>query len=582
MEKGKLRFKYMEDRDYNLMEILDISNLSLKNIKILNNISNNIKKDFNALTEELLNSTDKSIYWLVNSTTSRNPYWSNIYLNICYLVLIKQLLKENSAIEKIIVPNSELKKVLIDYLKRNKISIKVISNQSLRKKIKNKMRPFYNFLVNIYRFILMWISRDKRRKESIPTDHKITLIDTFFLSSMFKNGKYSDRYYNGLLEYLSDDEKKSIYFVPLILVKTGFKKIIKIAEKSNINFLFKEDYLKLSDYFFALVGPFKIRRINFNKFKFKDFNIGPVLQSDFRYHIFESVFSILNYRFFRRLKENKVKLRLVVNWFENQPIDHGFNKGIKDFYPETYSIGYQGYIKATDYNFYIQPTKYENENGIIPDAIAVVGDGLKKQIKIFCSKLNVITAPAFRFKGIWDLKEIHKIDGKKIVLVALPITIKESIEILELVINAVKMGEYDNIEFQIKSHPALGTNKLKSKFANLPNNFEFIDGDFKDCLTKTTVMLGNASSTCLESLALGIPVVIIGSQSGLTQNPIPENVNKDIWKICYTPEELSDAINHFLNISDEERDNLTKIGEEIRSMYFEPVTRESVREFLRL
>ncbi len=571
-----------EEVSINLMEILDISNLSLENIKILNNISSNIKRDFNALTEELLNSTDKSIYWLVNSTTSRNPYWSNVYLNICYLVLIKKLLKENSAIKKIIVPNSELKKVLIDYIKRNKINIEVISNQSLKKNIKNKMKPFYNFLVNIYCFILMWMSRDKRRKENIPTDHKITLIDTFFLSSMFKNGKYSDRYSNGLLEYLTDDEKGRIYFIPLILVKTGFKKIIRIAEKSSENFLFKEDYLKLNDYFFALISPFKIRRINFNKFKFKDLNIGSILQSDFRRNIFTSSFSILNYRFFRRLKENKVKLRLVVNWFENQPIDHSFNKGIKDFYPETYSIGYQGYIKATDYNFYVQPTKYENENGIIPDAIAVVGDGLKKQIKIFYSKLNVITAPAFRFKGIWDLKEINKIDSKKIVLVALPIAMKESIEILELVINAVKMGEYDDIEFQIKSHPALGTNKLKSKFGNLPNNFEFIDGNFKDCLAKTTVMLGNASSTCLETLAIGIPVVIIGSQSGLTQNPIPENVNKDIWRICYTPEELSIAISHFLNISNKEREILKKIGKEIRGMYFEPVTRESVRKFLRL
>lgn len=564
------------------MGILDISNLSLKNIKILNHISNNIKKDFNALTEELLNSTDKSIYWLVNSTTSRNPYWSNIYLNICYLVLIKQLLKENSAIEKVIVPNSELKKVLIDYLKRNRISIKVISNQSLKKNIKNKMRPFYNFLVSIYRFILMWMSRDKRRKESIPIDHQITLIDTFFVSSMFKNGKYSDRYYNGLPEYLTNDEKKRIYFVPLILVKTGVKKIIRIAEKSSENFLFKEDYLKLNDYFFALVSPFKIRRINFNKFKFKDFNIGPILQSDFRCHIFTSAFSVLNYRFFRRLKENKIKLRLVIDWFENQPIDHGFNKGVKDFYPETYSIGYQGGIISTDYNFYMQPTKYEIENGIIPDEIAVVGNGLKKQIKRFYSKLNVITAPAFRFKSVWDLTEIQKINNKKIVLVALPIAMKESIEILELVINTVKMGKYDDVEFQIKPHPVLDTNKLKSKFGNLPNNFKFVDGNFKDCVVKAKIMIGNTSSTCLETLAIGIPVVIIGSQSGLTQNPIPENVSKDIWRICYTPEELSDAISYFLNISNEERDNLGKIGEEIRSLYFEPVTRESVRKFLKI
>lgn len=564
------------------MEILDISNLSLKNVKILNHISNNIKEDFNALTEELLNSTDKSIYWLINSTTSRNPYWSNIYLNICYLALIKQLLKENSAIEKVIVPNSELKKVLIDYLKRKKISIKVISNQSLRKKIKNKMKPFYNFLLNIYRFILMWMSRNKRRKENIPIDHEITLIDTFFLPSMFKNGKYSDRYYNGLLEYLTDDEKRRIYFVPLILAKSGFKKIIRIAEKSNENFLFKEDYLKLNDYFFALVSPFRIRRINFNKFKFKDFNIGPVLQSDFSYHIFAGAFSILNYRFFKRLKENRIKLRLVVDWFENQPIDHGFNKGIKDFYPKTYSIGYQGYIISTDFNFYIQPTKYETENGIIPDVIAVVGNGLKKQTKRFDSKINVITAPAFRFKSVWDLTETHKINDKKIVLVVLPIAMKESIEILELVINTVKMGKYDNIEFQIKPHPSLDTNKLKSKFGNSPNNFEFIDGDFKDCVTKTTMMLGNTSSTCLESLALGIPVVIIGSQSGLTQNPIPETVDNKIWRLCYTPNELSSAINHFLYISDKDKFTFKEIGKKVREEYFEPVTRESVRRFLGL
>lgn len=98
--------------------------------------------------------------------------------------------------------------MLNDYLKRYKISIKVISNQSLKKNIKNKMKPFYNFLLNIYCFILMWMSRDKRRKKSIPIDHQITLFDTFFLSSSFKNGKYSDRYYNGLMEYLTDDEKK--------------------------------------------------------------------------------------------------------------------------------------------------------------------------------------------------------------------------------------------------------------------------------------------------------------------------------------------------------------------------------------
>jgi len=58
--------------------------------------------------------------------------------------------------------------------------------------------------------------------------------------------------------------------------------------------------------------------------------------------------------------------------------------------------------------------------------------------------------------------------------------------------------------------------------------------------------------------------------------------DRDIWIMCYTPEELSDAMIHFFNISDKEREILKKIGEEIRAMYFEPVTRENVRKFLRL
>jgi len=231
----------------------------------------------------------------------------------------------------------------------------------------------------------------------------------------------------------------------------------------------------------------------------------------------------------------------------------------------------------------MQPTKYETENGIIPDAIAVVGNGLKKQIKKFDSKLNVITAPAFRFKDIWESKRIERNNINNIILVALPMSLKESIEIIQLILDTIKLINLDNMKLQIKPHPFLKIGKLRGFFNSSElNNFKFIEGNFKDCVANAKIMIGNASSTCLETLAIGIPVIIIGSQSGLTQNPIPENVNKDIWRICYTPEELTDAINHFLNISDKERDNLKKIGEEIRAMYFEPVTRESVRKFLKL
>ena len=93
-------------------------------------------------------------------------------------------------------------------------------------------------------------------------------------------------------------------------------------------------------------------------------------------------------------------------------------------------------------------------------------------------------------------------------------------------------------------------------------------------------MLGNTSSTCVEALALGIPVIVIGSQSGLTQNPIPENVSHDFWRLCYTPEELLGGIEYFVgnkeNISTSFRSNRGAIKKE----FFEPIATEGVKKFL--
>ena len=95
-------------------------------------------------------------------------------------------------------------------------------------------------------------------------------------------------------------------------------------------------------------------------------------------------------------------------------------------------------------------------------------------------------------------------------------------------------------------------------------------------------MISNGSSTCLETAAKGIPVIINRSQSGLTQNPIPQSINEVIWRLCYTAEELLEAITYYANRDDETIRRHEEIGRRIRAEYFEPVTPEGVRRFLRL
>ena len=87
----------------------------------------------------------------------------------------------------------------------------------------------------------------------------------------------------------------------------------------------------------------------------------------------------------------------------------------------------------------------------------------------------------------------------------------------------------------------------------------------------------------MESIAYGIPVIIIGSRNSLTQNPIPVSVSDKIWSLCYNVEEFNVSLNRFLTSStDKVIKERVKIGKQIRADFFEPVTEEGVCQFLNL
>lgn len=572
------------------MKILNLSDLSRERITLLNKISVSIIEDYNSLIEDVFYATDRSIDWLVSSTLSRNTYMNPLFINLCYLQLVKLVIKNDKELEKIIVPNKELKEVLSKSFKRKNraIEIAVINdNLSLTGRIKKRFRPLIDLYRNVGKLCVMWLLGRKKRKNAMSKDRPIILIDTFFLPSMFKNNKFNDRYYPGLLEHLSKDEKRDTFFTPEILIRNyrDLKKALEIAEKAKEQFIFRIDYLKTIDYLFALTSPIRMKKISFDNFSIFGYDIGPLFKDHFYKNVlnWSSLAGLLNYRFFRRLKESGVKLRKVIDWNENQVIDRGFNKGLKDYYPNTPSVGYQGYIISSDFNFYIHPTKWEVDSAIIPDEIAVVGRELVQNAKKYYKDLNVSVAPAFRFNGVWKEHAVHARCESNIILVALPISFKESEEIIKLIIDMLRIKKSDDLIFHIKPHPSLNIDGLKKKFkGEWREEFSTVGGDFPERVKESFLMLGNTSSTCVETLAMGIPVIIIGSQSGLTQNPIPNTISNDFWRLCYTPYELRDAIEYFMDSKHNMKSSFTDNGRRIREQCFEPVTREGVRRFLEL
>ena len=84
----------------------------------------------------------------------------------------------------------------------------------------------------------------------------------------------------------------------------------------------------------------------------------------------------------------------------------------------------------------------------------------------------------------------------------------------------------------------------------------------------------------MESLMYGIPVINLPSFSGFDSNPIPSEIDNNIFRLCKDRIEVIKAINHFNKNSETKRKLFQKIAENIRINYFDKVDFNSVQKFI--
>ena len=99
---------------------------------------------------------------------------------------------------------------------------------------------------------------------------------------------------------------------------------------------------------------------------------------------------MINYRFAKNLRNKNIKIKKVINWFENTSVDKGWIFGFRAFFRETTLIGYQGF---TLYKQFMpkHPSEAEYLYKVIPNIIVVIGNTYKKIRTEFCKKIKIKT-----------------------------------------------------------------------------------------------------------------------------------------------------------------------------------------------
>jgi len=571
--------------------ILDLDQLNPKENKLLNNIAKITRHSFNKLVENLSEDHYNNINWIVSSIASRNKYTSPLFLRCCQLVLIDNILNSSKKVDEIVLSDRPLADLLISHFNNSQRNISIVCRENIFQLCWRITRPFRQYFLAIIILLLRMIGRKPNQKYLNNDNKGLILLDTFVLNSTLGDGgtiykeKYIDRYYSGIFDYLTKKEKKDIYYYPTIV---GFKNplsVFKQIRSCRDKFIIPDDFLKFSDYLEILKHPFKILKVKIPKTHFNGFDITSLLrQENIRNcsdHI--SLFGLLNYYFAYRFNDQKYNVRLLIDWYENQVLDRGMIVGFHQFHKNTKIIGYQGYVISPILHSYIYPNKAEIKQLAVPDKIAVIGKGLVDNVHLFSKDVDVITAPAFRNKKVWEERKSFPDLNYFQIFIALPISLKDSADILNKLVRVKEKIDLEikNVRYVVKPHPTYTITKIKTLFSNdLPETILFNTGDFHRELEISNLLITNASTVALEALTKAIPVIIVGDQNGITQNPIPDSVTKIIWRICYTDERFINDIIDFYKKKDINQNVYNQLAKQIRTNYFEPINKDSVRNFL--
>jgi hypothetical protein len=539
-------------------------------------ISERITGEFNDFIGTISEPLAHSIDWWVEPPSSRNQLASRMFHACVSVELVRFYLHANERIRSIIVDSAATKKIIQTIADEAQTRVPIrYADSRLQRAIKYTRQILSPLRSLVHIAVENWITKSSGKKTKVDFDQPLVLIDTFVLPGYVEK----DRYYPGLWAMLSSDAKKHVRFVPQFF---EFKfwplmKAVKAIRANEEKYLLKEDFTKFTDLLWCIAHWYRIRRAKLPKCSFMNIDLTSLVAEEIRSSLGYrcAVRGLLNYCFAKRMSEAGIKLRTVIDWFENTAMDRGWNAGFRMYYPDAPVAGYQGFHAAF---LGAKPTTYEFDAGVVPKTVTVMGQAFQDDLKRYCADIPVEVGPAFRFDWVWcdPVDSDRCSDDKQSILIALPYDLPTA-KFMLLMIHEVS-DAFPNTRFLVKMHPA---RKDVLGPVHAAGNIEPISGDLKECLRHAGVVItGGMSTVGFETLSQGIPVISIAMPGKRYEASRLAGIPDSVWPICQDAHSLRQALANSRLFDKQSSQSIVKLGHEMRARLFEPVTREGVDRFL--
>tara|TARA_B100000795_G_scaffold91428_1_gene66699 strand:- start:5459 stop:7117 length:1659 start_codon:yes stop_codon:yes gene_type:complete len=524
------------------------------------NISN--RKKFTKWISNISKNFSENFDWWLSPPASRNPLISDLHKQITILETLNKVKKNFLSIE-IVIHSNNFKKILKEWSKKQKIPLTV----KLKKKndyIKNKLIPIKTFI--FYSIIFIFIKCFIKKKH-IKNNNKIILIDVF-QTDFYKNKNFE------VLTKNNQIKKKSIYFCPTFVIQRNIFQILRIINSiKNSNYIFKEHYLNIIDFFKCFYPRFfhqslKRKFVNYSKWDLKS-----VIKEELsELKDYPSMFLAReNYYFCKKISQQEIKIYKSINWFENQTVDKGWNYGFRKFFPKVRLIGYQGFTHYMQFMNTI-PAKHEEKAKIISKEILTIGKAYVKMKKEFFPKLNVKVAPALNYQKIFD--KYNKTFTNKILIILSGIKEFDK-KILDWTFYFLEKNK--NQRVMIKAHPILPfENLIENKNSKYMKQIITYEGKLNTILKKThSVICSGPTSATIESLAFNCYLIIPVLEPCDEENIKNLYIKKNLYSFVYNKYDYNEEIQKIFK----KKYKLIK-NSKIKNFLFKKIDKKNINIFL--
>lgn len=510
-----------------------------------------------------------SLHWWTSIIAEKNTMGSDLFLNICCLETIEQIIKENKD-NNILIITEEWTLGLT--LHNNLLKLGCVSyliGTTLKWQFSGWLKEILDFgislVVGLFRLFQQYRSAQQTRHLQRPFALNAnrpcvclhTCIDDACLG---KDGTFRDRYFTVLPAWLKEQGFNVITIVWPYNVQRNLSDFFEWFRAKDNQYIIPEDYFRFMDYpkaFLSIIAQMAIAR-QIKVFRGKEIHLLLLKVRLNQASKVEKIRFLLYEKMIERLKEENVRLDYYVDTFENMFVEKPAAKAVHQYYPDAQVVGMQHV--PFDPLLLLYSVGMHEITGcptVFPDVIACCG----RQF------VNILTqngfppdllrlGPALRYLHLQpdqksnDLREINRDN----ILVVLPIELDVAVEVLIKVVAALAELQ---CKVAIRPHPMTDKTQLLSLLGmkQLPEFMDWADkGDMKMWLSRAVCVLGSATAAVFEAVMSEIPVVILGREVGLEMNPLSWwQDDEPMFQALYDPVQIRKAVTTWIGLSHDAR-----------------------------